>query len=150
MHNRDFASLDTVMSKPFRKIALAVDFGINDKEIIAYALQLAEVDTHFTLIHIVESASAKAIGEETRDYETQEDQKIMEYYLSLFAQKGFIAEGKIGFKNRVRAIAKIVKEEQADLLIVGSHGHHSLLDIIFGETVNSLRHKVKIPVFIAQ
>jgi manganese transport protein len=64
--------------------------------------------------------------------------------------KGLKAEGKIGFKNRVKAIAQIVSEEQADLLIVGSHGHHNLMDIIFGETVNSLRHKVKIPVLIAQ
>ena len=74
----------------------------------------------------------------------------MDHYLALFAAKGITAEGKIGFKNRVKAISQIVQEEQADLLIVGSHGHHSVLDIIFGETINTLRHKVQIPVFIAQ
>ena len=73
-------------------------------------------------IHIVESASAKVIGAEAQDHETQEDKKIMDHYLSLFLAKGLKAEGKIGFKNRVKAIAQIVTEEQADLLIVGSHG----------------------------
>lgn len=150
MHQHELDSLDNMATKSFTKIALALDFGINDKEIIAYAIKLAEPNTQFTLIHIVESASAKAIGEEAQDHETQEDQKIMDHYLSLFLAKGLKAEGKIGFKNRVKAIAQIVSEEQADLLIVGSHGHHNLMDIIFGETVNSLRHKVKIPVLIAQ
>jgi manganese transport protein len=150
MHKHEIESIAEIIPKTFRKIALAVDFGINDKEIIAYAMKLAEANTKFTLIHIVESASANTIGEETQDYERLEDEKIMSHYLAMFASKGMSAEGKIGFKNRVKAIAKIVEEEQADLLIVGSHGHHSLMDIIFGETVNTLRHKVKIPVFIAQ
>lgn len=150
MHHHELQSMEHLQIKSFKKIALAVDFGVNDKEIIAYAMKLAEKDTRFTLIHIVESASAKAIGEEAHDHETQEDQKIMDHYLSMFSAHGLTAEGKIGFKNRVKAIAKIVEEEQVDLLIVGSHGHHSLMDIIFGETVNSLRHKVKVPVFIAQ
>lgn len=150
MHQHELQSMEHLPVKSFKKIALAVDFGVNDKEIIAYAMKLAEKDTRFTLIHIVESASAKAIGEEAHDHETQEDQKIMNHYLSMFSAHGLTAEGKIGFKNRVKAIARIVEEEQVDLLIVGSHGHHSLMDIIFGETVNSLRHKVKVPVFIAQ
>lgn len=150
MHKHELQSMENIQQKAFNTIALAVDFGVNDKEIIAYAMKLAEAQTKFILIHIVESASAKAIGEEAQDHETLEDQKIMNHYLSLFASKGLNADGKIGFKNRVKAIAKITIDEKADLLIVGSHGHHSLMDIIFGETVNTLRHKVKIPVFIAQ
>ncbi|MDI9320725.1 MAG: Nramp family divalent metal transporter [Phycisphaerales bacterium] len=150
MHKHDLESMESMLPKSFGKIALAVDFGINDKAIIAYALKLAEANSKFILIHVVESASAKAIGEEAHDHETQEDQKIMDHYLALFAAKGISAKGKIGFKNRVKAISQIVHDEQADLLIVGSHGHHSVLDIIFGETINTLRHKVQIPVFIAQ
>jgi manganese transport protein len=151
MHNNVDEALTQIQAKSsFRKIALALDFGKQDKEIIAYALQFAKEGTAFTLIHVVESASAKAIGAEAHDHETQEDQKIMNRYLRVFEERGFIAEGKIGFKNRVKAIAQIVADEEIDLLIVGSHGHHSFLDILFGETVNTLRHKVKAPVFIAQ
>lgn len=150
IHSDDLPLLAVEKAKSFNSIALALDFGKQDKEVIAYALKFAEANTRFTLIHIVESASAKAIGEEAQDYETQEDQKIMNEYLKVFTARGLVAEGKIGFNNRVKAIAKIAAENKADLLIVGSHGHHSFMDIIFGETVNSLRHKVKIPVFIAQ
>lgn len=150
MHPHRIGIEDIGHAKSFDNIALALDFGEQDKAVIAYALKLAELHTSFTLIHIVESASAKAIGEETQDYETNEDKRIMDEYLQIFTAKKLQAKGRIGFNNRVKGIAAIVKEEQADLLIVGSHGHHSLKDLIFGETVNSLRHKVKIPVLIAQ
>ncbi|HTN17533.1 MAG TPA: Nramp family divalent metal transporter [Chitinophagaceae bacterium] len=150
MHPHRIGIEDIGQAKSFNNIALALDFGEQDKAVIAYALKLAEPNTSFTLIHIVESASAKAIGEETQDYETNEDKRIMDEYLQLFVAKKLQAKGRIGFNNRVKGIAAITQEEQADLLIVGSHGHHSIKDFIFGETVNSLRHKVKIPVLIAQ
>lgn len=150
IHPDTISGLGATEAKPFRHIALALDFGIQDGNIVAYALQLAETGTRFTLIHIVESASAYAIGEETQDNETEEDQQRMDRYLELFRSKGFTAEGRIGFRSRVSAIARIVNTEHADLLIVGSHGHRSFKDILFGETVNALRHRVKIPVFIAK
>ncbi len=150
MHQQDLSSINFEQQKTFQNIALALDFGKEDKAVITYALQLATNDTKFTLIHVVESASALVIGAETQDQETFEDQKIMNEYVALFQSKGLNVEGKIGFKNRVKSIAEFVVSENVDLLIVGSHGHSSFKDLIFGETVNSLRHKVKIPVFIAQ
>lgn len=150
MHKQDLTSINFEQQKTFQNIALALDFGKEDKAVITYALQLATSDTKFTLIHVVESASALVIGAETQDQETFEDQKIMNEYVALFRSKGLNVEGKIGFKNRVKSIAEFVVSENVDLLIVGSHGHSSFKDLLFGETVNSLRHKVKIPVFIAQ
>ncbi len=127
-----------------------MDFGIKDKEIIAYALRLAQADSELVLIHVVESASASIIGEESLDQEAQEDANIMQRYDDFFRAQGFHCQQRMAYGNRIKAITRIVAEEQIDLLIVGSHGHHKLRDILFGETVNTLRHKVKIPVFIAQ
>lgn len=150
IHTEDLAQMTLPQPRNFRTIALALDFGSKDPEVIAYALKLAEKDTRFLLIHVVESASAKAIGPETQDYESKQDQLIMERYQALFAEKQLTAEGHIGYGNRVQAIAGIVATTEADLLVVGSHGHTSFMDLIMGETVNALRHKVTIPVFIAQ
>ena len=43
-------------------------------------------------------------------------------------------------------IARISKKEELEMLIVGSHGHKMLKDIIYGSTVDGLRHRVRIPV----
>ena len=134
----------------FKKIALALDYSEKDKVVIKYALQLAKQETHFILIHIVESASAKLIGSETEDLETKKDREQMEKYAAVFQSKSYTTSSFLGFQDRSQEIARIVKDEQADLLIVGSHGHKAFKDWLFGETINSLRHLVKVPVFIAQ
>ncbi len=144
------ATLDDIAPPEFKKIALALDYSETDKQVLQYALKMAVPETQFVLIHITESASSRMMGVEAEDHETREDKIMMDGYVRLFDQKGFVAEPVLGFKRRTKEIARIVKETQADLLIVGSHGHQGFSDLIFGETVNKVRHLVKIPVFIAQ
>jgi manganese transport protein len=44
----------------------------------------------------------------------------------------------------------MVKSFDADLLVMGAHGHNLVKDLIFGTTVDSVRHRVNIPVFIVR
>lgn len=134
----------------FKTIALALDYSQRDSGTLKYSLQLAQPDTRFVLIHIVESATARQMGEDTEDFEALEDQKQLEQYAAFFRQHNFSVSLVLGYKNRVREIARIVQEEGAELLVVGSHGHKAFSDWLFGETINSVRHIVKVPIFIAQ
>jgi manganese transport protein len=143
-------SLKTTVSKPFHRIALALDYSDKDERVIQYAIQLGDKDTEYTLIHIVESAQARMMEDEAQDYETIKDKEHLQQYVDFFTEKGYKAEGLLGFKNRAKEIARIMKDKDSDLLIVGSHGHKALRDWIFGETINSVRHLVKVPVFIAR
>jgi manganese transport protein len=34
------------------------------------------------------------------------------------------------------------------MLVIGAHGHRGLQDFIYGETVDAVRHALKIPVLI--
>jgi len=142
--------LHGLMDNPFHRIALALDYSNKDRQVIQYALQFAKPYTEFILIHIVESASAKLIGEESEDYETRKDKQMLEQYVAFFEQKNYKAEPVLGYRNRTKEIARLVKEANADLLIVGSHGHTAVKDFVLGETINRVRHLISIPVFIAQ
>jgi manganese transport protein len=44
----------------------------------------------------------------------------------------------------------LVHEFGADWLVMGAHGHTFFKDLIFGTTVDSVRHRVKIPVLIVR
>lgn len=134
----------------FKTIALALDFSPFDSKIFQYGLKFADKNTKFILIHITESAPPQLMDEVADDYETRKDRKKLEQYLQMLNDKGFEAEAVTGFRNRNSEIARIVKESNSDLLILGSHGHRGFKDFIFGETVNRVRHLVKIPVFVAQ
>ena len=52
----------------------------------------------------------------------------------------------LGHGEPAREIGRIVREERADLLITGSHGHTGLSDAVFGATVSSVRHRVTCPI----
>ncbi len=132
----------------FNKIAIALDFSENDEKLLAYSLGQGNPKTHYLLIHIVESASAKLFGNESDDYESRSDKERMDSYVLQLQQRGLNAEGFLGYKNRAKEIVRIVKGINADMLVVGAHGHTGLKDFIYGETVNTVRHELKIPVLV--
>ena len=100
------------------------------------------------MIHVVESASARMLGSESDDYETRKDRERLNFYKSQMEEKGLRTSIRLGYENRTREIVKITKEENVDMLVIGAHGHTGIKDYIFGETVNSVRHELKIPVLI--
>jgi len=137
------------IEKPrFNKIAVALDFSADDHKIISYAIGQGNENTSYLLLHIVESAGAKLMGAETDDYETRKDKEKLENYVSQLRNQGYQSSGEIGYRNRVKEIARIVESNQADLLVIGAHGHAGIKDFIYGATVNAVRHEIKIPVLI--
>jgi manganese transport protein len=149
VHENIEATLST-KAKPFEKIALALDYGKKDRLILQYGLQFSEKNTVFVLIHVVESASAQLIGEQAHDYETRKDQANLDKYVQMIRDAGYEAHGYLGYKHRAKEIARIAREHECDLLIIGSHGHTTAKDFIYGETINTVRHLLPIPVFIAR
>jgi manganese transport protein len=132
----------------FTKIAVALDFSANDEKLLAYAIGQGKENTHYLLIHVVESASAILHGKDSDDYESRRDRERLDNYVTLLQQRGHTAEGYLGYKERAREISRIAKAVHADMLVMGAHGHAGLKDFIYGETVNTVRHELKIPVLI--
>jgi manganese transport protein len=97
---------------------------------------------------VVESASANLLGKDSNDYETIKDTEQMQFYVQQLRDRGFDAKGLIGYRYRVREIVKLVRENEADMLVIGAHGHSGIRDLIYGETVNAVRHELKIPVLV--
>ncbi|MEO6539322.1 MAG: Nramp family divalent metal transporter [Ferruginibacter sp.] len=140
--------LNTIIPPVYSKIAVALDFTLNDNKILAAALGQGGPDTSFHLLHIVESATAKLYGKESDDYETKNDKEHMNFYLEELTAKGHKVTVEIGFKNRVKEIVRIVKESGADMLVIGAHGHAGIKDLLYGETVNAVRHELKVTVLV--
>ena len=62
--------------------------------------------------------------------------------------KGHQAKGLLGFNERAKEIARIARESGAEMLVIGAHGHSGIRDIIYGQTVDAVRHELKIPVLV--
>ncbi|MEP6712162.1 MAG: Nramp family divalent metal transporter [Ferruginibacter sp.] len=140
--------LDNLTAPVYNKIAVALDFSQNDSKILSAAIGQGTADTSYHLLHIVESATAKLHGRESDDYETKKDKERMEFYLQQLTERGIKVTAEIGFKNRVKEIVRIAKESKADMLVIGAHGHTGIKDLLYGETVNAVRHELKVAVLV--
>jgi manganese transport protein len=132
----------------FHHIAIALDFSAHDQKLLAYAVGQGGKAGRYLLIHVVESASARILGKESDDLETRKDQERLDEYRVALEDKGYACDTALGFRHRSREIARIASGQKADMLVIGSHGHTGLKDFIYGETVNAVRHELKIPVLV--
>jgi manganese transport protein len=144
----DVIGLKQLSIPSYKKVAVALDFSENDEKLLGAAIGQGSQGTVFMLIHVVESPSARILGNESDDYETRQDEKRLEFYIRQLKERGFDAKGKLGFRNRKKEIVRIVREENVEMLVIGAHGHTGMKDWIYGETIDSVRHELKIPVLV--
>lgn len=139
------------MSKKLKKyshIGITIDFSGNDQKVIQNALSQGGKSAIYTFIHVVESAAARYLGENALDHETQQDENNLKQYQNKLIEMGYKAEHEIGFGSPSVQIAKIVENKHIDLLVMGVHGHKGMKDLVFGTTVDAVRHKINIPILI--
>ena len=132
----------------YKNIALALDFSKTDTRSISSALQLGGKEAHYTLIHIVETVGAMIHGDQAQDFETTSDMDYLKKYQKSLEERGYTVSTKLSFGSPKKEIPKIINDGTFDILILGAHGHNFFKDLIFGTTVDAVRHKIKIPILI--
>lgn len=131
-----------------KNIAITVDFSNADEIALNNAFELGGIEAKYTLIHVVETVGAIIYGGNIDDHETLVDEKLLLEYKEMLYSKGYKVETKLGFGKPNKVIPSIINEGQYDVLVMGTHGHTGLNDLLFGTTVDNVRHKIKIPLFV--
>lgn len=144
------SDLQIIHTKAYNRIAVTVDFSTSDSKAISNALSQGGKEATYLLIHIVETAGARLFDQEIDDRETISDQLHLERYQTDLQQKGYKIEIALGFGNPKKSIPEIVNNSNCDLLVMGAHGHKAFKDFILGTTLDTVRHQVKVPVFIVK
>jgi manganese transport protein len=52
--------------------------------------------------------------------------------------------------NPRKEIVRYAREIQPDLLVMGAHGHGGIKDLIFGNTINPVRHSLNVPILVVR
>ena len=143
-----FTEIGKLVPYRYKRIAVALDFSSSDTETIKHALALGGKEATFLLIHVTETPGALFFGNETGDHESEVDRENLKKYVNYLHDLGFKGTGEIGYGNPKTAIVEKADAFQADLMVMGAHGHRLLKDILFGTTVDAVRHALKIPVLI--
>lgn len=134
----------------YTRIAITVDFSSSDSKAISNAFAQGGKESEYLLIHVVETAAARVMHGEVDDLETNSDKQNLEQYRLELTSKGYKVHTALGFGNPKKSIPEIVNRSECDLLVMGAHGHRAFKDIIFGTTLDAVRHNVSIPVLIVR
>lgn len=135
-------------SKNIKRVGIALEGNHNrDAQIIKLALPiLRSFDAEVTLIHCVETAPTQFMGDQVADSETFSMEKYL-LDIKLFLESNNLkVEWIIGGGEPEEEIVRIAREQDLEMLITGSHGHRFISDLIYGSTVDGVRHKARIPV----
>ncbi len=134
--------------KQYKRIGIALEGKLNrDQQIVEGAsVFIGMTNAEIYFIHCVETATGRFIGDMVADKRANEMDVYLKSFSDKFEKDNFTANTIICGGEPEDEIARICKTENIELLIVGSHGHKFLKDIIYGSTVNEVRHRVRIPV----
>ncbi|MFN7313226.1 MAG: Nramp family divalent metal transporter [Bacteroidota bacterium] len=142
--------LPKISATSYQRIAVTVDFSKHDEKTIQHALSIGGKQAEYLFIHVVESAGAIKMGEEIMDKEAEFDLLNLKKYQADVMQQGYRATIQLGFGKSAAVISDLVNESKVDLLVMGAHGHKGIKDLIFGTTLDQVRHNVHVPVFIVK
>ncbi|MFM8742532.1 MAG: Nramp family divalent metal transporter [Cytophagales bacterium] len=139
------------LDKPvYQRVTIAIDFSQIDVLAIRSALSQGGKYATYQLVHVVETAGALWYGSEIADRESAEDKLALQKYADQLTAQGYSVQTQIGFGNPKRIIPEIIHAFDSDLLVMGAHGHKWVKDLVLGATVDTVRHRVNIPVLIVR
>lgn len=146
---KDIAS--RIQTRKYKNIGVAIEHGDGDAIVISEALTLAKLhNAKLSLIHIVDTPGTMVHGSEEKSLHSQEDHTYIEELAREIEGHDLAVETTIRYGNPSEEIVKAVEEEDYDFLVLGSHGHHTFGDLFFGQTVESVRHSIKIPIMVVR
>jgi manganese transport protein len=141
-----------IETHPVRHIAVALGRDESDTAVVSKALSLvkAEKVMLLTLIHVVDSAMAQVYNDDGYDKHTRDDESYLLEIAEEIRSTGVAVEIALAYGDPSKELVAFTASHKVDLLVMGSHGHRLLGDLLWGQTVDPVRHRVDIPVLVVR
>jgi manganese transport protein len=140
--------------RPLARIGVALEHDRADAEILNRALGLAQTQarpSELVLLHVVDTAMTRVLGPETADRETGADERYLASLVETLRDRGYPARAVLLHgPDPAGELVAYLRRDPVDLLVVGSHGHGLVRDLLLGQTVDRVRHGLDVPMLIAR
>ncbi len=136
-------------------ILLAVDGSSYTKQMLAYIaahdelLGLGHEYTAITSVLAVTPNASHFLGSSTVDgYYHDEAEKVFRPIREFAAQRNWKLNTHRAEGNAVDAIVDFVESKKPDLIVMGTHGHSSLLNAVLGSVTTGVLSRCRVPVLL--
>jgi nucleotide-binding universal stress UspA family protein len=137
------------------KILLPVDGSIYTKRSLAYLAAHDEVlgTGHEYLVFTVTAAvpphAARFLDRSAlEEYYRSEAENVLTPVCAYAAQKGWQFRSAHAAGHAAEAIAALAEAEGVDLIVMGSHGHSALGNVVLGSVASGVLARTRVPVLL--
>jgi manganese transport protein len=141
-----------VQVQRYRRILVPLDHSKLDRLTLSHAASLAARDgARLYLLHVEEGVTSQMYGSESSTAEVEAGREYLDRMVASLSEMKIDVETSIRHGTRPRTeIVNYAREIGADLLVMGAHGHRRFKDLIFGTTIDPVRHALKVPILVVR
>ena len=145
-------SAELVKVPVYRRILVPLDHSSLDRLALSHAAGLASRNHgSIYLLHIEEGVTSQIYGSQSSTAEVEAGRHYLDSLTESLGEMDIHVETAIRHgANPRREIVRYAREIQPDLLVMGAHGHGGIKDLIFGNTINPVRHELDIPILVVR
>ena len=145
-------SAHVVTAPTYRRILVPLDHSPLDRIALSHAAALAaRTNGRIYLLHVEEGVNSQIYGSEASTAEVEAGREYLDSLVDSLGEMKIDVETAIRHgSNPRREIVRYARELHPDLLVMGAHGHGGIKDLIFGNTINPVRHRLNIPILVVR
>ncbi len=136
----------------YHRILVPLDHTPLDRLAVSHAAAMARLyGARIFLLHVEEGVTSQIYGKDSSTAEVEAGQGYLDRLAQSLRDQGIAVETEVSHSLSPRKeIVRYARQIQPDLVIMGAHGHGGLKDLIFGTTINPVRHKLDAPMLIVR
>jgi nucleotide-binding universal stress UspA family protein len=135
----------------YKHILIPVENSSADETILAHIRPLARIGgAKLLLVHVADGWVARNFNQLqlAESEEMKEDRAYLEKRVRQLTAEGFSCDAVLALGEPSDEIVKLAREKNVDLIAMTTHGHRFISDILYGATVDKVRHEVEVPVLL--
>lgn len=135
----------------YKKILVAVENASSDEAMLEHVRKLARLTGgEVLLVHVADGWAARNFDQLklAESEEIRADKEYLQMQAEAFRREGLRTEWELAMGNPPQEILRAAESSGCDLIAMASHGHKAVGDVIYGSTINKVRHNTTIPLLV--
>lgn len=135
----------------YRKILVALENSRADQALLPHIEKLAALlRSELLLVHVADGWAARHYDrlKLAESEEMKADRAYLEEAAAKLKAAGLQVNVHLALGDPPTEILKTAEAEQCDLIAMTTHGHRLIGDIIYGSTIEKVRHKSAVPLLV--
>jgi nucleotide-binding universal stress UspA family protein len=135
----------------YQHILIPLENSAADETILSHIKRLARLtNARMLLVHVADGWVARNFNQLqlAESEEMKQDRVYLEKRQRELINDGFSCDAVLALGEPSDEIIKLAREKDIDLIAMTTHGHRFVSDILYGATVDKVRHAVDVPVLL--